>query len=97
MATGSKTGGRDKGTPNKVTKEIKEAFQTLVEGNIDNLDNWINETAKKDPAKAIDIILKISEYVLPKLSRTELKTNFDKLTDEQLDYMINKLKYQNYE
>ncbi len=32
MAKGHKTGGRKKGTPNKVTPEIREAFRKLIEG-----------------------------------------------------------------
>jgi hypothetical protein len=34
-----KTGGRTKGTPSRVNKDVKEAFQILVESNIDNLQS----------------------------------------------------------
>jgi hypothetical protein len=32
MAAGFKTGGRQKGTPNKITAEVKEKIQSVVEG-----------------------------------------------------------------
>ena len=70
MARRKKTGGREKGTPNKITKDIKEAYQHLIEANIENLDSWLNIVAKNDPAKAMDIMIKLSEYVVPKLNRT---------------------------
>lgn len=69
--TGQKFGGRKKGTPNKTTKEIRDAYKLLIEANLDNMTNWINEIAKENPEKAIDLLLKLSEYVVPKLNRTE--------------------------
>lgn len=70
MAQGRKTGGREMGTPNKITKDIKEAYQHLIEANIENLDTWLNEVAENDPAKAMDIMIRLSEYVVPKLNRS---------------------------
>ena len=67
-----KTGGKTKGTPNKTTKDIKEAYQLLIENNLDNLTLWLEKVAEKDPEKAIRIINDLSEYVIPKLARQEL-------------------------
>jgi len=69
--TGKKFGGRKKGTPNKTTKEIKEAFELIVDNNLNNIDEWIKNIADDNPEKAINIILKFAEYVLPKLNKTE--------------------------
>ena len=71
MATGFKTGGRSKGTPNKVASDIREKFNLLIEGQLDNLDGWINEVAKNDPKAALDTIIKLAEFVIPKLSRIQ--------------------------
>ena len=68
-----KTGGRAKGTPNKSNAKIREAFQLLIEGNLDKMEDWIAAIAKKDPKGAMDLIVKLSEFYLPKLSRTEVK------------------------
>jgi len=62
---------RPKGVPNKATRDIKEAYRLLIENNLDNLTKWVEQIAKKNPEKAIYILADLSEFVLPKLSRTE--------------------------
>ena len=64
--------GRGKGTPNKTTKEIREAYQNLVEMNLDNMTMWLEQVAMVDPEKAMDLMLKLSEYIIPKLARQEV-------------------------
>lgn len=66
--------GRKKGVPNKSTAAIKEAYQKLIEDNLDNLTKWLNTIAEKDPEKAIRILSDLSEYVIPKLARTDLRS-----------------------
>jgi len=68
---GEKTGGRKVGTPNRATKDIREAFKKLVEDNIDNFDKWIKNVAMEDPNKAMQLILDVSERILPKLKSVE--------------------------
>lgn len=70
-----------KGIPNKSTTEIREAFQLLVFDKLPKLSKWIDEVAKKNPEKALLIIAKYSEFVLPKVQRTEISEN---LSVEQL-------------
>ena len=67
--------GRPKGAPNKTTKEIREAYQNLVEMNLDNMTMWLQEVAMVDPEKAMDLMLKLSEYIIPKLARQEVVGN----------------------
>lgn len=69
--------GRPKGTQNKVTKETREAFKTFVEDNQEHFQGWIERVAETNPAKAIELVSNLAEYVLPKLSRTELTTDLD--------------------
>ena len=64
--------GRKPGTKNKTTKHIREAYQKLTEDNLDNMSIWISQIASEDPAKAMDTMIKLSEYILPKLARTEM-------------------------
>jgi len=91
MAKGYKTGGRSKGTPNAVTKEIRSVYKELLEKNLSNIDIWLQEVAKKNPDKALNFVIRLSEYVIPKLQSTQLTGNLDKLTDEQLDTIIQTL------
>ena len=57
-------------TPNKTTKEIREAYQAFVENNIEDFQVWLSQI--EDPAKRFQIIIAISEYFVPKLNRTEV-------------------------
>ncbi len=65
--------GRKTGTPNKATSEFKEAVAELISCNQSKLQTWLDDVAKDDPAKAFDLLLKMMEFVIPKLSRTDYK------------------------
>ncbi len=69
---GHKLSGSRKGSENKATKDIKEAYKQLIEKNLNNLTKWLKDIAAKDPAKAIYILSDLSEYVLPKLARSDI-------------------------
>ena len=36
---------------------------------------WISQVASDDPAKAMDIMIRLSEYIIPKLARQEVTGN----------------------
>ena len=61
--------GRPVGSKNKITEEIREAFQMVLENKLPDLERWLQQTAQEDPAKAIDLLLKLSNRFLPELSR----------------------------
>lgn len=65
-------GGRPKGAPNKVTAQTREVFQQLIEANHDNLALWVAQVAAEDPEKALNIIIKMAEFVVPKMARIEM-------------------------
>ena len=67
-----KKGGRAKGTPNKTTAEIRDAYQKLVEDNLTNMTEWLVQVAAENPERAMDLMLKLSEYMIPKLARQEV-------------------------
>lgn len=67
--------GRPKGSKNKKTEAIREAYQKLTENNLDNMTIWLSQIAADDPAKAMDMMLRLSEYIIPKLARQELVGN----------------------
>ena len=67
-----KTGGRQKGTPNKTTKEVRELFHGIIEENIPNINKWIGQIAKENPSKALELLLKMSEFVVPKVNKVDL-------------------------
>ena len=67
-----KVGGRSKGQTNKTTAEIRDAYQRLVESNLDNMTEWLTLVAAENPEKAMELMLKLSEYMIPKLARQEV-------------------------
>ena len=64
--------GRPKGSKNKNTEAIRQAYQKLTEDNLENMSLWLTDIAGDDPAKAMDLMLKLSEYIIPKLQRQEI-------------------------
>jgi hypothetical protein len=72
--------GRPKGAPNKSTVTVRNAIAQLLERNVPYMERWLQRVAegdevlgiKADPHKALDIMLKMSEYHIPKLARTEV-------------------------
>ena len=44
----------------------------LLEGNLDNLSIWLAQIAAEDPAKAMDIVIRLSERFVQKLSQQQI-------------------------
>jgi len=78
MAAGFKTGGRQKGTPNKITAEVKEKIQSVVEESLESLDLHLCTNAER--IKLIEIGLK---YLLPTMKQIE---NTNQTTFEGIDF-----------
>lgn len=73
MAKGRKTGGRQKGVANKATVNAREAFARLVDGNVERVQGWLDAIAATDgPKAALDCFLRMAEYHVPKLARSEV-------------------------
>ena len=66
-----KMGGRDKGTPNKKTAEVKQAFEDLLHENKDNVISWLE--AIEDPAKRLEMLDRFAKYIIPALARQEIQ------------------------
>jgi len=71
VTTGYKTGGRQKGTPNKSTQAVRDAIAIFAQDNVGRLQEWLERIAQDDPAKASDVFIKLLEYHVPKLSRSD--------------------------
>jgi len=59
-----KTGGRVKGTPNKVTAEIRKSLAIALDGELERLPETLEAL---EPAQKVDAILKLCKYLLPTL------------------------------
>ena len=67
-----KTGGRKKGTPNKVTSKVKERLSLVINKTVKSID--ISDMSSSDKIKLIQIGL---QYLLPKLQQTIESNNRD--------------------
>jgi len=73
MAKGIKTGGRAEGTPNQITKELRERISDFLN------DNW--EQVEKDflilePEKRVLLFEKLLSYTLPKMQSVQMSAEF---------------------
>jgi hypothetical protein len=88
MNNRKKTGGRQMGTPNKVTGELRTVITDFLNGEFENVKKEFKKLEPKDKLKFYTDLL---QYGLPKLQATSLDFDFNKLSDEQLNEVINKL------
>ena len=69
---GEKRPNQGKRGPNKATLEVRQAIAQLAESSAPKVEEWLSLVAADDPAKAMDLWLKMIEYHIPKLARTEV-------------------------
>ena len=86
--TGIKYGGRQKGTANKATARLREAFRELLVGNMGKLQELLDKVAEKNPWKALELLLKLSEFALPKLRAIEVNNESEEPIHTSLDIRI---------
>jgi hypothetical protein len=67
-----KVGGRTKGTPNKVTQEVRELFSQLVR---DNLPQLKKDLAALEPYQRVNAMMKLSQFIIPKPTENHLSIN----------------------
>ena len=76
--TGKKFGGRKKGTPNKLTAEVKEKIKDLLDGAIDSID--LSECTTAERIRLIEIGLR---YTLPTMKQIE---NYPEREYQSIDF-----------
>lgn len=72
MTKSIKTGGRQAGTPNKVTKEAREIIKSIVEDELNKLPEYFN---KLEVIDRLHILCKLIPYVCPKLEPEDKNVN----------------------
>ena len=69
--------GRPKGALNRSTEMMKLTIARAVDNTLNTLSADLEKIKKQDPERAIELALKLMEFTLPKLSRTEMKAEID--------------------
>ena len=75
--TGSKYGGRQKGTPNRMTKELRVLLKDILYQELEQLQERLELL---EPKQRIELIIKLTPYILPKVN------NISHTTNEPLDW-----------
>jgi hypothetical protein len=81
--------GRPVGTINKSTNKLRDWITEFLEENKDRVrEDWL----LLEPKDRIVLFEKLLKYSLPTLQATTLSTDFESMTDTDLDRIISELK-----
>ena len=70
--TGKKYVGREKGTPNRMTKELWSVLKDIVYQELKKIEERLNKLERKE---RLDLVLKLMPYTLPKVNNISHTTN----------------------
>jgi hypothetical protein len=65
-STGKKYGGRQKGTPNKLTKELRSILKDVLHNEMEKVGGYLGEL---EPKERLEMIIKLMPYVFPKVEQ----------------------------
>lgn len=84
-----KTGGRQKGTLNRNTKDLRQWITAFIAANTEQIES---DWQQLEPKERIQMFEKLLKYTLPTLQATSSTIDFENMSEEQLDVIINELK-----
>jgi len=70
--TGNKYGGREKGTPNRITKELRSLLKDVMYDEIGALQERLDALK---PKERVELLIKLMPYALPKVTSVSHTTN----------------------
>lgn len=89
-----KTGGREPGTPNRITGDLRAKIQSILNDNIDRVQDDLNSLDAKD---RLQVLEKLLSYVLPKLQAQSIDIDFSNMSEESIDAVIKQLNINEHE
>ncbi len=69
--------GRPVGAVNRSTEQMKLSIARATNRVLDDLPTIMDKLMKEDPKAAVDLSIKLLEFNLPKLSRTEMRAEIE--------------------
>jgi predicted component of type VI protein secretion system len=81
--------GRPVGSKSKPTTQLRATITSFLEEKFETIKDDFDTLPAKDRARLYTDLL---QYGIPKLQAMTLETEFDTMTDEQLDQIIERLK-----
>jgi len=86
--------GRPLGAINKLNNNLRSEISEFLQ---DNFEQVKADILKMDPRNRVKCFIDLLNYALPKLQTIDLKTEFEQMTDEQLNETIHALSHLTYE
>ena len=80
--------GKPRGAKNKVNQGLRDKIAMLLDSEFDNIKKDLVKMQPKDRLKFYTDLL---QYGLPRLQATTLEIDLDKMTEDQLDKIIDHL------
>ena len=77
-------GGRPKGAVNKGTEKIRQTIAKLTDQKFQNLDTAFESVREENPAKYIELYLRLLEYTTPKLRAIDTKMELGESSIEKI-------------
>ena len=62
----TKIGGRKKGTPNRLTKELRTILKNVLYNELDNIEELLDSL---EPKERLELVIKLIPFILPKVDR----------------------------
>ena len=82
-------GGRPPGAKNKVPNELRENITAFLSGEFENVKKEFKALSARDKLK---FYTELMQYAVPKLQAMQLESDFDRLSDADLNKIIEELK-----
>ena len=80
--------GRKPGSKNKASGKLREVITSFLE---ERFENVVNDFEQLEPKDRIKVFTDLLQYSVPKMQAVSNSLEFEKMTDEQLDEVINRL------
>ena len=80
--------GRPKGKPNKITQDVRGWLSAVIDKNRKQMERDLKALEPKDRLQMLE---KLMQYVVPKQQAVSTEIDFAKLSDDQLDAVIDQL------
>lgn len=88
-----KTGGREKGVENKVTKDLRHGINNFLSANWHKVQDDFDSLT--DPKDRLTLIIKMLEFSVPKMRSVDMQAitmqKIDALTDEEINIVIDNI------
>ena len=81
--------GRPKGAEGKDTKKLREAIAAITNGGVEDFQRALGDVLEENPAKYLELYLKLLEYTMPKLRSIDTNIELGDNTIQKITVEVN--------